>query len=354
MRIASVGRALPKNVYTQEQVAQELLSIWGEKRSVRDRLPALLSNTKVEQRHFVLGIDEYSKLGAFGQVNDTWIECAKDLGEEASREALELAGLGVEDVDAIFTVTVTGLASPSLDARLVNRMGFRNDIRRTPIFGLGCVAGVAGISRAVDYVKAYPDQVALLVSVELCSLTFQRRDFSVANLISAGLFGDGAAAVVVVGEERAQKMGLGGLKVLETRSVFYPDTEDIMGWRISETGFEIVLSPEVPTVARECLAPGVDDLLSSRGLGRQDVSTWICHPGGPKVLSAMQEGLGLSDDDVRHSWDTLAQQGNLSSSSALMVLRAHLDAGAPHAGAHGLALAMGPAFCSEIVYFQWT
>jgi len=353
MRIASVGRALPPHVYDQERVTEALLAMWGDRPSVAKRLPKLLENTRVRQRHLALPIERYFELASFGESNDVWIECAQELGEQAVSEALARAGLGVEDVDAIFSVSVTGICSPSLDARLVNRMGLRTDIKRTPIFGLGCVAGVAGIARAVDYVKAYPDQVAVLLSVELCSLTFQRRDVSVANLIAAGLFGDGAAAVVVVGEERAARMGLEGLRVLDTRSVFYPDTEDIMGWRVSEAGFELVLSPAVPTVAEEGLAPGVDALLADHGLARADVATWVCHPGGPKVLSAMQRGLGLPDDAVRHAWDTLGEQGNLSSTSVLMVLRAQLDEGAPPPGARGLARALGPAFCSELVLFEW-
>lgn len=354
MRIASVGRALPEHVASQQEVTAALMQIWSSRKSVTDRLPKLLENTRVEQRHLVMPIEKYGEIGTFGECNDFWIECAKDLGEQAIQEALEKVSLGVEDIDAIFTVTVTGLASPSLDARLVNRMGLRDDVKRTPIFGLGCVAGVAGLSRAADYVKAYPDQVAVLLSVELCSLTFQPGDHSVANLISSGLFGDGAAAVVLIGEERARKMGLeGGLRVLDTRSIFYKDTENIMGWRISEGGFQIVLSPAVPEVAKERLSPGVDAMLEKHGMQRDDVASWICHPGGPKVLSAMQEGLGLEDAKVQHSWDALAKLGNLSSASALMVLAAHLDAGSPGQGKRGLALAMGPGFCSELLLFEW-
>lgn len=353
MRIATVGRAFPPYRYEQAEISAKLEEVWKDHAPVLRRLPSLHENVLVKQRHLSLPIEDYIKPRTFGENNDTWIRVALDLGEEAINQALEAVDLKGTDIDALFTVSVTGIASPSLDARLVNRMGLRTDLKRTPIFGLGCVGGVAGISRAADYVRAFPDQIAVLLSVELCSLTFQPDDRSVANLISAGLFGDGAAAVIIVGEERAKKMGLKAPRILNTRSVFYPDTEDIMGWRVMDTGFKLILSPEVPAVAREMLAPDADCFLKDNGLVRDDISSWVCHPGGPKVLSAMQEGLGLPNEAVQHSWNALAEQGNLSSSSVLMVLRETLAEGALAPGAHGLCIAMGPAFCSEFVLYQW-
>jgi alkylresorcinol/alkylpyrone synthase len=202
-------------------------------------------------------------------------------------------------------------------------------------------------------VRAFPDQVAVLLSVELCSLTFQAEDLSVANLIATGLFGDGAAAVVVVGAKRARSLACEGPRVVESRSNIYPDTEDVMGWHVSERGFELVLSEGVPRMAREGLGPDVDRFLASRGLGRGDIHRWVCHPGGPAVLAAVQAALELEDEQVAHSWEALAQQGNLSSVSVLMVLRRTLDEPRPAAGRLGLLLAMGPAFCSEIVLVEW-
>lgn len=353
MRIASVSRALPDHRCSQEEIRSKLEEIWADRPAAVSRLAGLHENTRVATRHLALPLEEYGAARTFGESNDHWIRVAQDLGEEAVGSALRKVGLGPTDIDAIFSVSITGIASPSLEARLANRMGFRSDVKRVPIFGLGCVAGAAGIARAADYVKAYPDQVAVLLSVELCSLTFQAGDTSVANLISSGLFGDGAAAVVVLGEERARRMGVGGLRVRDTRSVFYPDTEEVMGWKISERGFDIVLSPAVPTIAGERLAPDVDAFLATHGMSRADVASWVCHPGGPKVLAAMRTGLGLTDHDVRHAWRVLEEQGNLSSTSVLMVLQDVLAEGAPEPGASGLLLAMGPAFCSELVLFEW-
>lgn len=353
MRIASLGTALPDRSYSQEEIFRSLSSIWDRGPEFESRARTLFDNVCVDRRHLARPLEDYLSFESFGQTNDIWIEQAMDLGQKAIAEALSTAGLGAKDIDALFVTSVTGVCSPSLDARLFNRMGLRPDLKRIPLFGLGCVAGVSGIARASEYVRAFPDQVAVLLSVELCSLTFQREDLSIANLIATGLFGDGAAAVVIVGAERARKMSCEGPRILDSRSNIYPDTEEVMGWRIGESGFELILSEGVPTMAREGLGPDVDRFLGDKQLTRKDICSWICHPGGPKVLRAMQESLALGDEDVAFSWDTLREQGNLSSTSVLMVLRRVMDQPRPPDGSRGLMLAMGPAFCSEIVLVQW-
>ena len=241
------------------------------------------------------------------------------------------------------------MIAPSIDARLVNRLGLPPRVKRLPIFGLGCVAGAAGIARAADYVRAYPGEVAVLLSVELCSLTLQPEDLSIPNLIASGLFGDGAAAVVVVGEKREAD----GPRIVATRSVFYPDSERVMGWDISESGFQIVLSAEVPQVVRDHLCGDVDAFLADHGLSRGDVAAWIAHPGGPKVLEAMEEALALPPGALDVTWRSLREVGNLSSTSVLLVLRDTLDAHRPPPGSYGLLTAMGPGFCSELVLLRW-
>jgi alkylresorcinol/alkylpyrone synthase len=244
---------------------------------------------------------------------------------------------------------VTGISSPSIDALLINRMGLCRNIRRVPIFGLGCVAGAAAISRAADYVRAYPDQAALVLSVELCSLTLQREDVSMANLISAGLFGDGAAAVVVAGAD----CGLSGPSILATRSVFYPNTEEMMGWDVSEKGFRIVLSREIPDLVRKNLARDLDNFLAERGLTRADIGSWALHTGGPKILEATAEALGLKNGELDVSWQCLRRTGNLSSASVLVVLEEVMKNRRPEPGTLGLLAAMGPGFCSEFVLLEW-
>jgi len=259
------------------------------------------------------------------------------------------SGVKAHDLGAFFFTSVTGISSPSIDALLINKMKLCRNVRRVPIFGLGCVAGAAGISRAADYVQAHPGQIAVLLSVELCSLTIQQEDLSTANLISSGLFGDGAAAVVVAGAG----CGLNGPTIVATRSVFYPETEEMMGWDISEKGFRIVLSREVPNLVRKNLGHDVDDFLASRGLTRADIGSWVLHTGGPKILEATAEALGLKNGELDASWECLRRTGNLSSASVLVVLEEVMKNRRPEPGTLGVLAAMGPGFCSELLLLKW-
>lgn len=349
MKIAAVGSALPPHYYDQETLLAALRERWSDHYFNLDRLERLHKNVLVGGRHLALPIEEYDGLTTWGKANDAWIRVAQEVGEAAVLDALKRAGLTTGDVDALIFVTVTGVATPSIDARLMNRLSLPSRVKRMPIFGLGCVAGAAGIARAADYVRGYPDDVAVLLSVELCSLTLQPEDLSIPNLIASGLFGDGAAAVVVTGENRPAD----GPRVVATRSVFYPDSERVMGWDISETGFKIVLSSEVPEVAREKLRPDVDAFLADQGLTRDDISSWVCHPGGPKVLEAMQESLELPPGALDVTWRSLREVGNLSSTSVLMVLAETLEHHRPAPGSYGMLIAMGPGFCSELVLLRW-
>jgi alkylresorcinol/alkylpyrone synthase len=349
LKIAAVGKAFPAAYHDQEALLEALREQWSRQHHNPRRLEQLHKNVLVRGRHLALPLQEYAGL-RFGAANDAWIRVGQQLGEAAIRDALGQAGLGVDEVDALYCVSVTGIANPSLDALLMTRLGLPPRTKRLPIFGLGCVAGAAGIARAADYVKAYPGQVAVLLSVELCSLTVQLRDLSVANLVATGLFGDGAAAVVVVGAER----GSAGPRVVDTRSVFYPGTEHVMGWHVSEAGFRIVLSGEVPLMVEKHLRGDVDAFLAEHGLRRGDIEAWICHPGGPRVLEAMQEALELPAEALELSWQSLREVGNLSSASVLLILQETLQRRPPRPGAWGMLLAMGPGFCSELVLLRWS
>jgi alkylresorcinol/alkylpyrone synthase len=349
VRIAAVGSALPPHFYDQDTLLEAFRRHWGQRHHNLDRLEDLHRAVLVGGRHLALPMDEYERLENWGQANDAWIRVAQEVGEAAVRTALEKAGVGVEEVDALMFVTVTGVATPSIDARLMNRLGLPPRVKRMPIFGLGCVAGTAGIARAADYVRAFPDQVAVLLSVELCSLTLQREDLSIPNLIASVLFGDGAAAAVVVGDGRPAA----GPEIIATRSVFYPDSEEVMGWDITSEGFRIVLSAAVPEVVRQYLRRDVDAFLGDHGLSREDVAVWVSHPGGPKVLEAMQEALELPEAALETTWRSLREVGNLSSTSVLLVLEETLEQRRPDAGTYGMMLAMGPGFCSELVLLRW-
>lgn len=349
MRIAGVASAFPQNYYRQAEIANALKCHWAAELDNPEVLDRLLSRVGVDGRHLAIPIERYDALTDWGEKNDLWIQASEDLAEQSICRALTRAGLAESDLDAVFFVSVTGIASPSIDARLINRMNLRPNIKRIPIFGLGCVAGAAGIARAADYVRGFPEHNALLVSVELCSLTWQRKDLSVANVISSGLFGDGSAAVVISGTASASA----GPEVIASASSFYRGTEDVMGWDISSQGFNIVLSAEVPNMVRKHLAHDVDAFLGEHGLERQDIATWIMHTGGPKVLEATAEALELSHDALQVSWDCLARVGNLSSASVLLVLEEYMNRQRPAAGTYSILAAMGPGFCSELVLLRW-
>jgi alkylresorcinol/alkylpyrone synthase len=349
MRITAASTALPAHYYPQRTLIDAFRKHWGGRLDRFDVLERLHAATQVDGRYLAMPLEEYP-LPTWGEANNRWIQVAMDLGEQAICRALQQAGIDRDQIGAFFFVSITGVASPSIEARLMNRMQLHSRIKRIPIFGLGCVAGAAGIARAADYVKAFPDEAALLLSVELCSLTIQQDDLSAANLISSGLFGDGAAAVIVTGSEVA---GPDGPEVIGTRSIFYPETEYVMGWDISETGFRIVLSRDVPEVVQKNLGRDVDEFLADHELSRKDIESWVIHTGGPKVLEATEAALGLSNGALQVSWDCLRRTGNLSSASVLFVLEQVMKKKRPRAGSWGVLAAMGPAFCSELILLKW-
>ncbi|MCU1322151.1 MAG: chalcone and stilbene synthase domain protein [Acidobacteriaceae bacterium] len=354
MRISSVGTAYPPHRYSQSEISQALVERWQGKLEEPRLLTRLHANCGVEFRNLVLPLEAYPGLVGFGQTNSAWITAAVELGEIAVTRALERAGITAADVSAIFFASVTGIASPTIDARLINRMPFPVNVKRTPIFGLGCVAGAAGVARAADYVRAFPKEVALLLSVEICSLTWQDDDQSIANLISTGLFADGAAAVVVAGaESKIAAPAAPSPRILATRSTFYRHTQHIMGWDIADTGFKIVLSPDVPKVVTEHFLGDVQGFLADNNLTQADISSYIFHSGGPKVLEAMENSLSLPPGALAPSWKSLREVGNLSAASVLAVLEDFLTLhpGAP--GTYSILAAMGPAFCSELVLLKW-
>jgi len=347
--IAGVSTVYPPHFYSQEEILAVHREVWEGRDVDLRKLARLYRGTRVEGRHLAFPLDAYRRPRPWGETNDLWIGAAEELGAEAMRGALDDAGLAPAEVDALVFVSVTGIATPSIDARLVNRLGLPSRTRRLPIFGLGCVAGAAGLARSADLIQAFPGGVVVLLSVELCSLTVQHDDLSAANMIAAGLFGDGAAAVVLTGSERSEP----GPTIVATRSIQYPDTEHIMGWDISEKGFRLVLSPELPALIERYLPGDVDAFLADHGLRRSDIDHWMAHTGGPKVLSAMEKALELPDDALQLSRDQLRRVGNVSSASVLQVLGRTVEERRPVAGSLGLMLAMGPGFCCELLLVSW-
>lgn len=348
--IAGVQGALPEHRYSQTEITEAFLAspVFSECGGI---LASLHRSAKVDHRHVVLPMEAYPDLTDFGEANEIFIENAIKLGAEALTAALDEAEVRPDEVDLVMSTTVTGIMAPSIEARIASVVGLRPDVKRVPMFGLGCVAGAAGTARLHDYLRGYPDGVAALLSVELCSLTFPALEAEVAGLVGSALFGDGASALVALGERRAEKTDATGPLIVDSVSHLYPDSMRTMGWDVGASGLKLVLSPDVPEVVSKYLRDDVTGFLDRHGLEIGDIGTWVSHPGGPKVIEAILESLSLPTDALDLTWRSLAEVGNMSSSSVLHVLRDTI-ATKPPAGP-GLMMAMGPGFCSELVLLQW-
>jgi alkylresorcinol/alkylpyrone synthase len=356
MRILNVHGVLPEHRYSQPEITTAFCDTMLRGAADEALVRRLHANARVDTRHLALPLERYGRLESFTESNDAFIEVGVELGAQAVVESLKAVGLTPQDVDYIVSATVTGLAVPSLDARVAALIGMRPDVVRVPIVGLGCVAGAAGVARLHDYLLGHPDDVAVLMSVELCSLTLQRQDASVANLVASGLFGDGAAAVVAVGARRAAALEdrppIPQPDVLASRSRLYPDSERTMGWDVGAGGLKVVLDGNVPTLVRRYVGEDVRGFLADQDLSQNDIEWYVAHPGGPKVLEALAETLDQPREAFQVTWDSLARIGNLSSASVLHVLEDTLSRRPPRPGSYGLMLAMGPGFCSELVLLR--
>jgi alkylresorcinol/alkylpyrone synthase len=345
--IAATSTALPPHEITRDDVKRYFGSTFAIDERRLAAMMAIVDNSQVRRRWFIHPVDYIIEPRPLGTVTREYQEYSIELGQRVAESALKKAGISASDVDLIITTSCTGFMIPSLDAHLINRMGLRPDVRRIPITELGCAAGAAALGRSADFVRAYPHSTALVVAVELPSLAFQRRDLSQANLISTILFGDGAAAAVVTGRPAR------GPKILEVASQLLPDTIDAMGFDLQGDGFHIILSKEVPQLIRDRIKQILCATLTRRGLSTADVSAYILHPGGRALLQAVQEELGLSDEDTQPSWTVLREYGNQSSASVLFVLDEWLGTRQVPAGAYGMLAAFGPGFSAETALLQW-
>lgn len=344
-KILSVATALPPHRIGQAEVKEFARSMFSGTYRDIERLAPVFDNVQVDSRYFCVPLEWFEEDHTFPEKNDLYVQHALDLCEKAARRAMDKAGVKPEEVGAIFFVSTTGFSTPSLDSKLIFSLGLSEHTRRVPIWGLGCAAGAAGLARAADYARLYPEQKVLLVGVELSGLTFQRGDRSKSNLISTSLFADGAAAVVLGSEDEGPEL-LGGY------STTWPDTEDVMGWELIETGLKVQLSKSVPDIVRLKFRDNLSVACESLGLKLKDLEHFVLHPGGAKVLDAFEEVLGLEPGGLTFSRAVLRDCGNMSSVTVLFILERFLESAEFAKGDPGVLSAMGPGFSAEHVLFR--
>ena len=346
--IVATATALPPHTITRDDVKYYLGRVFDIPERRLEAMMTVVDNAQVRKRHAIFPIEYTIEPRPLSQTNQEYSEHAVKLGRQAAEECLARAGLRAEEVDLLVTTSCTGFMIPSLDAHLIHQMGFRRNVRRMPFTELGCAAGAMAMSCAADLLRAHPGENALILAVELPTLTFQRKDVSQANLISAVLFGDGAAAALLSGTRRS------GPRVVATETYTFPNSLDAMGFDLRDSGFHILLSKDVPQLIRGEIRVLVDGFLAKNGLARGQIKGWILHPGGARLLGNIEEELGLRRRDTQFSWDVLSEFGNLSSATILFILQEWMEKGPLAPGDYALAAAFGPGFSAEFLLLQWT
>ncbi len=352
-RIVAVTTATPPNLISQEKVKDFAQTHFGKNKLFQRLLP-VFDNAMVEERHIAVDFAWLSKRHSFTESNQRYVEVALNLSEQVTVDLAHRCAMPLDEFDVVFFISTTGLSTPSIDALLFNRIPLNPHIKRVPIWGLGCAGGAAGLSRAFEYLKAFPTHRALVIVVELCSLSFQLEDPNKADIISAALFGDGAAACAVFGDDTPQREASGiEPTILGSLSTIYPNTLDVMGWRATSEGFKVTLSQDIPTIVSSLVKSNITEFLHHYELSLRDLAHFVMHPGGVKVLQAYAEGLGAPIEKFRHCYDVLRSFGNMSSVTVYFILQRFLEDKSILAGDFGLVGALGPGFSSELVLLQW-
>lgn len=336
----SLATASPPYRLLQTEAEEVARNLFSEEFSQFERMAPVFTTAGIRERQVVRPIEWYLQPRGWPERTQAYLEGAVELFADAATSALDEAGLTGSDVDVIVTVSSTGIATPSLEARAMARMGFRPDAARVPVFGLGCAGGVTGLGLASKLAAATPGAVVLCVAVELCSLAFRRDDLSKADIVATALFGDGAAACIL-------RAGEGGFaQVVATAERTWPDTLDIMGWRVDPTGLGVIFARSIPPFARANLRPAMESMLREQHLAIDDVDRFICHPGGMKVIEALEQALSIGQGRLDHERDVLADHGNMSAPTALFVLDRARRAGLPQTS---VVSALGPGFTASTV-----
>lgn len=358
--IASVSTFNPPYTLKQEVTMEFARELFSESYQDIERLLTVFSNGQIEERQFGVPLEWFKTDHSFQERNDLYIDLATQFGAEVIKLCLANPNflkekVNLSDINAIILISSSGVTTPSLDARIMNKLPFSPHTNRIPLWGLGCAGGAAGISRGFEYCKAYPKANVLVVCVELCSLTFQRNDRSKSNLIGTSLFADGVACALLIGDEsslnRVTKQAVKPM-IIATQSTLMPNSEDVMGWELKDSGLHVVFSRDIPNIIKNWLRPNVEGFLKSQNIHFSELAEFIAHPGGKKVLDSYVATLGIDPKMIIESQRILNQHGNMSSPTVLYVLEEIMRKEHAH-GDFGLMAALGPGFSSEMLLLQW-
>lgn len=351
-KIHAVSTYSPPHQIPQEKAEEFIQQLFNGRMERLERYLKVFQNAEIHNRQLAMPIEWYKTDHTFSERNDLYIELATEYGVRVIVDCLTEASVDITDIDAIIFVSTTGISTPSIEARLMNQLSFSEDVVRIPIWGLGCGGGAAGISRANDYCLAHPEALVLVICLELCSLTFQQEDINKSNLIGTSLFGDGVACALVCGDQ----VNISHTKTLpsikNTASRLLPNSEDVMGWRIEDNGLHVIFSKSIPSIIEKWLTPFVKSFLQKNKKSIQNISRFIAHPGGKKVLTAYETALGFSKEILAPSSFILQQHGNMSSPTVLFVLK-HVMQQQPTTGELGIMASLGPGFSGELVLLEW-
>lgn len=350
-KLVSTGTADAPFELWQSELKDFIYNLYSGTYEEIERMIDVFDNSTISKRHISVPVEWLAREHTFSERNGVYREAALSLSKKALLKCIAKAGTEPADINNIIFVTSTGVSTPTIDAMLFNELKLDRHVKRTPLWGLGCAGGAAGISRAMEYTRAYPDHNAVVVAIELCSLTFQNDDLSKSNIIASSLFSDGCAAAFIAGDKSRFALS-GGIELIDSLSTIYDDSLDVMGWDIIDTGFKVIFSRDIPSIVREYVNPNIKEILDIHNLELNDISHYITHPGGLKVINAYEESLALTNGKLDYSRKVLKEHGNMSSPSVIYVLNEFQNGGKFRLDEYGLLSALGPGFSSELILFK--
>jgi alkylresorcinol/alkylpyrone synthase len=350
-KLVSVGTSTPAYEYSQEEVKDFISHLFGESSGELSDVFTAFDNALVSRRFFSVPREWLYGEHTFSERNRVFQDVAYSISCKSIQDCIESSGAEYSEIDAIIFVSSTGISTPGIDASICNALGFRSDCKRIPVWGLGCAGGASGISLAMDLTRANPEQCVLLVSTELCSICFQKDDISKKNIIATSLFSDGSASALIAGNKHRLHQ-CEGIRLIDTHSVLFPDTLDVMGWKIIDSGLDVVISKDIPVIVYEHIGSICNSLLSAHELSSEDIRHFMLHPGGRKVLEASAAGLGRAESDFSYSFRVLEQYGNMSSATVLFVIKKFFKENTHNKNEFGIIAAFGPGFSAESILFS--